>query len=145
MKMDDVINILTLGLSQEYTNHVVSRFIGREQLSKENFYLRYWQDAQLNQQEVYDLCDLIEEVYGVSAGLLRPQDDINKLTDPAKTKKWWRNIFHESSAGDNEFWLQQELEKKLKKYGTTKLFKKIDTVDDLFQCWCGQLPKAKLE
>lgn len=44
------------------------------------------------------------------------------------------------TAGNNEFWVQEELDKKLKKYGTAKNIQWLDTINDLFLAWSGFIP-----
>lgn len=128
------------GLDQEYKNTLLARFADRESLNKQTFYRHYLQSQKIDQTEADELFELIEEIYQIPAGLLRPKDTIILLTGKVEHTKWWCGIFHETTAGNNEFWLQEELDKKLKKYGTEKNIKRIHTINDLFLAWCGFVP-----
>jgi hypothetical protein len=132
--------MFSCGLDQEYKNNLLARFAGRESLDKETFYRHYFQPQNLGQTECDELFELVEKIYQIPTGLLRPTDDINLLTGKIENAKWWRGIFHELMAGDNEFWLQEELDKKLKKYGTHAQINQIKTCNDLFLAWGGFVP-----
>jgi hypothetical protein len=58
---------------------------------------------------------LIEEAYDIPAGLIRPNDRIDKVTGRVPEERWWRGPIHDLIAGDRQFWLQDEFGRKLKK------------------------------
>jgi len=119
---------------------LLARFGEREVLSKNELYDRFWADRGLDRTEVIGLFDLIEEAYDVPAGILRPTDPIEMLTDRVPEKHWWRGPIHDVIAGDRQFWVQEELDHKLKHYGTSNYIRRIQTVDELVLAWCGWWP-----
>lgn len=143
MDYEYLLHLVSFGLSTEYKTGLLARFDDRELLDHQTFFERYWNDENMTRPDFDELCDLIEEIYRIPAGLLRPDDDINKLTGKVSGKSWWQEPFLELGAGDNEFWLQEEFGKKLKEHGTYDKVERIDTIDELFRYWCGQVPKGK--
>ena len=130
-----------MGAHSDYRNGLLVRFADREALSKDQLFERYWQGSGLDRKEVFELFNLIEEAYEIPAGLIRPEDHIGKLTDRVSEKRWWRSPFHDVIAGDRQFWLQEEFERKLEKYRLSRKVSKVDTIHELVMIWCGHLPQ----
>ena len=128
-----------MGAHSDYRHGLIARFDEREVLSKDELYLRFWADDGLNRTEVFELLDLIEEAYDIPAGLLRPEDPIDKLTDRVPEKRWWRGPVHDVIAGDRQFWLQEELGRKLKRYGISKKVERVHTIGEFVMVWCGRV------
>jgi hypothetical protein len=129
-----------MGVHSDYRNGLLARFSDREAMSKDQLFQRYWKPSGLDRTEVLELLSLIEEAYGIPAGLVRPSDPIDKLTDRVTEKRWWRGPIHDVIAGDRQFWLQEEFGRKLKKYGLSKKVAKVETINELVMLWCGQIP-----
>jgi hypothetical protein len=130
-----------MGSHTDYRNGLLARFAGREALAKDELYQAHWAQMGLDRNEVFELLDLIEEAYDIPAGLLRPSDPIDKLTDRVPEKRWWRGPIHDVIAGDRQCWLQEEFSRKLKKHGLTEGVEKVETIHELVMIWCGRLPR----
>jgi hypothetical protein len=131
---------IKMGAHTDYRAGLLARFGERDVLTKDELYLRYWADEGVNQAEVVQLLDLIEEAYSIPSGVLRPSDPIEMLTDRVPEKHWWRGPVHDVIAGDRQFWLQEELVRKLKQYGTYDKIARVNTVGELVLAWCGFSP-----
>src|SRR5690349_6575452 len=131
----------SMGAHSDYRNGLLARFSDREALSKDQLFQQCWEGSALDRKEVFELFSLIEEAYEIPAGLIRPNDPIDKLTDRVPEKRWWRGPFHDVIAGDRQFWLQEEFERKLKKYCLSRKDSKVDTINELVFIWCGRLPQ----
>jgi hypothetical protein len=129
-----------MGSYEDYRAGLVARFGERDVLSKDELYDRFWTDRNLDRTEVIGLLDLIEEAYEIPAGILRPNDPIEMLTDRVPEKHWWRGPIHDIIAGDRQFWVQEELDHKLRQYGTRDHIRRVHTVDELVLAWCGWWP-----
>ncbi len=116
----------------------LSRFADREDIGKDKLYKEYFSD--LPKEEVTEFFDLIEFEYEIPAGLLRPDDEASKLFDPVPRKGVWHWFFYDTREGDSQIEITNQLVKREKLYGTYEKWK-IDTVDDLIRCWCGQKPR----
>jgi hypothetical protein len=128
-------------MRDRFTEKLLSRFEGREDLGKEGLYERYFKGKGLDKNLVLDCFEWIELDFRIPVGILRPADLMGKLTDRVTTNNpfmwfWWlgRNEF----SGDN---LLDELGIRLKEYGTFNEWKLIDTVNDLVCAWCGRKPQ----
>jgi hypothetical protein len=130
-----------MGAHDDYRNGLLARFADREALAKGELFERYWADMGLDRNEVFDLLDLIEEAYDIPAGLIRPNDPIDKVTERVPEKRWWRGPIHDLIAGDSQFWLQEEFSRKLKKHGLSESVEKVETIQELVMIWCGHLPR----
>jgi hypothetical protein len=126
-----------------FTEKLLSRFEGRKDLGKEGLYERYFKDEGLDKDLVLECFEDIEFDFCIPVGVLRPEDSMTKLTDRITTNNpflwfWWlgRNEF----SGDN---LLDDLNWKLKQYGTSDCWKQINTVNDLVCAWCGKKPEER--
>jgi hypothetical protein len=63
---------------------LVSRFNDREDIGKEALYDKFFKD--LPKTDVFECLELLEEEYEISPGLLRPEDNLDKLFAPVQTK-----------------------------------------------------------
>lgn len=133
--------ILTNPMRDKFTEKLLSRFEGREDLGKERLYEIYFKDKGLDKDLVLDCFEAIEFDFRIPVGVLRPDDLIAKLTDRVATNNpfwwfWWlgRNEF----SGDN---LLDDLSHRLTEYGTSESWKQINTVDELIRAWCGKRPQ----
>lgn len=115
-----------------------SRFAGREELCKDELYARYYQKDGLPKQDVLQCLELMESEYEVPAGLLRPQDNISMLADPVESKNLLKKFYYEGIAGDREFELLYQLDKRIERFGKRHMRPKIETIGDYVRAWCGQ-------
>ena len=129
-----------MGAHKDYRAGLLARFGERNVLSKDELYARFWADRNLDRTEVIGLLDLIEEAYEIPAGILRPNDPIEMLTDLVPETHWWRGPIHDVIAGDRQLWVQEELDHKLREYGTYNHIRRVHTINELVLAWCGWRP-----
>ena len=122
---------------------LIKRFDGRENLGKDGLYARFFESMGLVKNEVLECLDEIELGYEIPAGLLRPEDKMQKLNDRVQTMnplEWFLWL------GRNEFSADEitgELNRRLRKFGTFKDWTTIETFGDLVLAWCGKKPSAR--
>jgi hypothetical protein len=116
----------------------LSRFADRKDIGKDKLYEQYF--SHLPKKDVIEFFDLIEFEYEIPAGQLRPEDKVSKLFEPVKPRNVWHWLVYQVREGDSKIEVINELVKREKRYGTYEKWK-IETIDDLIQCWCGQLPR----
>jgi hypothetical protein len=103
---------------------------------------RYWQRFEI--QDIKALLELIEEVYSLPSGLLRPDDSIDRLTLKVPETRWWRGPVHDVIAGDRQAWLEGEMQRRLRHNGAPKLQRRINTIHELACAWCEfRLPDVR--
>lgn len=118
----------------------MERFKDREDIGKIGLYDAFFRPLGLNKKDVFECLDEIEIGYEIPSGVLRPEDSMSKLNERVEANNpvewfWW--------LGTNEFCadgLTEELQIRLRKYGTWDDWKEIETVGDLVQAWCGKKP-----
>jgi len=118
-----------------------SRFADREQLEPQAAYEQFW--SAYHRQAVMEFFQLVETEYQLPPGLLRPDDDINKLLEPIKPAKFVKWLFDQARTEDSGAELIYQLGKREQQHGTQEVWEreKIRTIDDLMRAWSGQLPK----
>ncbi|GAC1479027.1 MAG: hypothetical protein NVS1B4_23240 [Gemmatimonadaceae bacterium] len=84
-----------------------------------------------------DLMDLIEFHFSLPSGLLRPDDPIDKLTAPIKTRHPWRWAVFQVKMGDGILALSEEVEARAKREGRKIDWPTIRTIGQLADAWCG--------
>jgi hypothetical protein len=119
----------------DYRKGLLQRFADRQILSSHEMQTRYW--SQLPVEQVADLLQVVEAIYGIPGGVLRPEDPIDRLTKKVPSSRWWRWPIHETIAGDREGWLAEELDDRIRVRGGSKPIKQVKTVDELVRVWCG--------
>lgn len=120
---------------------LLERFQGREDLGKDGLYRAYFERLGYERSEVLDCLDEVELGYGISPGVLRPDDQMTKLDERVRANNpiewfWW--------IGENEFGsdgLFEELNIRLIKHGTKDEWTTIKTFGDLVRAWCGEHPE----
>lgn len=125
---------------KSYVAGLARRLGPRSSRSIEESYQHNWSRAGLRKDEVLELLHLLETIYRVPAGTLEPDDCLEVLTGPVQSRSWWRDNFHDLYAGDNEAWLGEELEKKLRTHGIEGEIEAVRTIDALVRVWCGVVP-----
>jgi hypothetical protein len=129
----------------DWQQEILHRFDARENLTKDELYTRYFQRAGLPKEEVFDCLRLIEFEYKVPAGLLRPEDKLEKLFSPVSAQNPWRWLVYRTREGDSETEINYELGKRMRRAGTVKSWSHIEkfgdlTFRDLMKAWCGKRP-----
>jgi len=112
-------------------------FMDREDIGKDRLYELYWQDSGLSKEKVMECLALIELETNVSAGLLRPDDDLSIVLKPIPTSNPLKWLTRQAKASNREDDLSYYLEKKLVKYGTVNAWPEVVTIDDFVRAWCG--------
>lgn len=132
-------------LDDNWRDEILRRFAGRESLSKDEFYNRYFEKLRCSKTDVLECLNLIELEYEIPAGMLRPEDRLEKLVRPVATKNPWRWMVYRTHEGDSATEIYYELGKRLRRFGTVQAWSHIEkfedlTVCDLIKAWCGQEP-----
>lgn len=129
----------------DWQEEVVRRFDGRENLTKDELYARYFEKEGLPRDEVFECLKLIEFEFEVPAGLLRPEDKLEKLFSPVPAKNPWRWLVYRTREGDSQTEINYELGKRMRRAGTIQSWSHIKnfgdvTFSDLIKAWCGRKP-----
>lgn len=129
-------------MGNSFTEKLLARFEGREDLGGEGLYEKYFKAEGLDRGEVLECFSELEFNFRVPAGILRPTDSMRKLTDRVTTNNpfvWFLWLGRNEFAGDD---LVDELNIRLRKYGTFNDWKQFETVEDVVRAWCGKKPKT---
>ena len=129
------------GASSKYAAELMKRFSGREDLGRERAYDLYW--SQCDKSEVLALFDCIEQELGIPVGVLRPTDSVDLLFEPVRSANPFKWLVNKVRSGDTHAELVSQVWGRLKKYGTTKEWTRIATVNELVRAWCGE-PRSTL-
>lgn len=132
-----------MNMLKSWQDHVMDRFSGREELTKEELYRRFWMGEGLLQDSVFDALDLIEREFSITAGVLRPDDKLAKLFVPPATKNPLKWLYYQYVFGDRHDWLDTRIAEKLKEHALVREWTQessILTVDDYVRAWCGRPP-----
>lgn len=124
----------------EWRAAIRSRFEGRENLTGEEFYGRYYVGSGISKEDVLECLSFIEVEYDFPAGLLHPEDKLIRLFAPVATKNPWRWLVYRVKEGDSQSELEYELAKRQRRHGTLGTWSRLETVDDLIRAWCGKTP-----
>lgn len=118
----------------------LERFSDRETLSYEELFEGYFSILDLPKKEVKEFLNLIEDLYEVPIGKLRPYDSLSMLFSPVRARNFLERLSYEIYDSDLEFELNEHIEKKIKKQGQTKQWSKLVTIKDCVSAWCGKPP-----
>src|SRR4051794_22409276 len=127
-------------MKDKWAERIVDRFRDRKVLSKAELYSDYFAPLGLPERDVMECLDEIEFDYSIPVGILRPDDELTKLTEAVDTNDPLRWLFWRSKSEFREAELLDELKVRLKTHGTFNDWKSINTVGDLIRAWCGQKP-----
>jgi hypothetical protein len=127
----------------QWRRNLLSRFGDREDVGKAKAYQHYW--AELPEQDVMELFELLEMEYQLPPGLLRPGDNLNKLLEPVATANPLKWLLYRARTEDRTAEINYRLSKRQQRQGTHQAWQQagIATVDDLVRAWCGQLPGSQ--
>lgn len=133
-------------LDAAWREDILQRFAGRENLSKDAFYARYFEKLGCPKTDVLECLNLIEFEYQIPAGVLRPEDKLEKLLEPVSTKSPWRWLVYRTHEGDSGTELYYELSKRLLRFGTVQAWSHVEkfgdvTICELIEAWCGHEPR----
>ena len=132
----------------DWQQAIVQRFDGRENLGINELYNRYFKNAGLRKDEVVECLKLLESEYRVPAGILRPNDKLEKLFNPVRARTPWQWLVYRTREGDSETEINYELGKRMQRSGTVQSWSHIQrfgdlTVSDLLRAWCGFTPTVE--
>lgn len=132
-------------LDTDWEQEILQRFDGRESLSNDELYARYFEKSGLRRDEVIECLKLIELEYRVPAGLLRPEDRLERFFKPVAARNPWQWLVYRTREGDSETELNYELGKRLRRSGTVQSWSHIEkfghlTISDFIRAWCGLGP-----
>jgi hypothetical protein len=132
----------TRSIDPEWLAAIRGRFADRDDIGRERVYDTYFASEGLARNEVFECFDLIECEFGYIAGLLRPDDGLEKLIEPISGVGVFQSAGYEIMAGDRQLWLGDELFNRMRKHGTYDHRRSIrmETLDDFVKAWCGRLP-----
>lgn len=123
-------------MTSSWRRGIDSRFVGRENLTNEALARKFWQH--LPQSDVLEALDVLASEADVSVGLLRAEDALDLLFDPPRTRNPWRWLWYRGHSGDSSFEIGLQLSKRLKKHGTTEVWRdSVKSLDDFVHAWCG--------
>jgi len=113
------------------------RFADRQVLPRDEAKRQFWAD--LPSKPVDEFFDFFELEYSAPAGILRPDDDIRRLTHSIRTKSPLRWFLVEPARGDKASELNYQLVNWAKKAGLLAVLP-VQTVGDYVRVWCGRAP-----
>ena len=116
---------------QEWINE---RFGDRLALPREDAIRKFWID--LPRAELEEFFQFIEIEYGLDVRLLRPDDKVDRLTAPIRTKNPWRWYLVEPRIEDAGSELNYQLWKRAKQRGLCD-FAPVSTLGEYVRIWCG--------
>lgn len=97
-------------------------------------------EGDLPQNEVSELLRTIEQEYGVSAGLLRPNDPLDHLTTPVPVRNPLRDVFYRYWSDEHWGEINYQLGKRLHRRGKPNFRAGVlRSLGDLAWAWCGRL------
>ena len=136
-------------LDDNWREDILRRFAGREDLSKDELYARYFEKCGFPKGDVLECLNLIEFEYQISSGILRPEDKLEKLFEPVATKNPWRWLVYRTHEGDSETEINYELGKRMRRFGTVQAWSHVKqfsslTICDLIKAWCGRTPTPRI-
>jgi hypothetical protein len=111
-----------------------ARLGAREILEPAPLYQRFWPDLPV--QDLSALFQLVEEEFSIPPGLLRPDDDLDRLLEPLSIRSPLKWLAVEPALEDATSELNYRLGQRLEARGT-ELGAPISSIDELVREWCG--------
>jgi hypothetical protein len=113
------------------------RLPDREELSPAALHAQFW--AALSQNDVFRLFDLIQQELGIPVGLLRPEDNLDRLLSPVSIRRPLRWFRIEPALEDATSELNYQLKLRLQGRPLPAAFR-VRTLDELARVWCRSYP-----
>ena len=113
------------------------RFGDRAALARDEATRAFWDD--LPRAKLEEFFEFMEIEYSLDAGLLRPEDQLERLTAPIKTKNPWRWFLVEPRIEDAASELNYEIWTRAQRAGLTDHLP-LFTVGEYVRVWCGISP-----
>jgi hypothetical protein len=132
-------------VDEDWERSMLKRFAGRENLSFDELYNRYFHEFELPKEGVRECLQMLESEYKISVGVLRPDDKLKELFTPIPAKTLWQWLVFRTREGDSESEINYELGKRLRSAGTIHSWSHIKRFGDmrvleLLRAWCGLTP-----
>ncbi len=124
--------------AMRWKDAMLRRFSDRERVGGAELFERYWAVTGCEKEAVMDALELIEEKFEVPIGLLRPEDELSKLTDPVRTRNPLKWVMYRGITEDSVSELNYQLALRLEKYGVQVPAGRIRTLGDYVRAWCGE-------
>ena len=116
------------------------RFPDRADLGREEAYRCFWAPLGLPFADVFSLFDLIEQEYQISGGALRPDDPMEALLFPVRTRGPLRWLACEPRLEDATSELNYRLAKRIERGEAVEPEQPPRTISDFVHLWCGRRP-----
>jgi len=132
-------------LDRKWLAAIRERFADREDIGRERVFELFFGKEGLPKEEVFECFDLIETEYGYIAGLLRPEDSLEKLFEKVHTRNPLGWAQYEIMAGDRQLWFGEELDQRMQTHGTyaNRKLLRMETIGDFVRAWCGRIPSRQ--
>ena len=124
-------------MSTYWKEWIHERFGDRSALPLDEATRAFWDD--LPRAKLEEFFEFMEIEYRLDAGLLRPEDQLERLTAPIKTKNPWRWFLVEPRIEDAAAELNYEIWKRAQTAGLTDRLP-LFTVGEYVRVWCGISP-----
>lgn len=131
-------------MKDRWTESILSRFQDRQVLTDKELYDEFFASLGLPEKDVMECFKEIEFDYSIPVGVLRPEDELAKLTEAVRTKNPLKWLFWRSRSEFREAELMDELGIRLKRHGTVQDWKVIHTFGDLVLAWCGKKRQTRI-
>lgn len=132
----------TRTLDRKWLAAIQQRFADRQDVGRQRVFEMYFAREGLPKEEVFECFDLIETEFGYIAGLLRPENRLEKLFQMVSSKNPFNWAGYQIMAGDRQLWFGDELLQRMREHGTYpyRNLIRIETIGDFVRAWCGRLP-----
>src|SRR2546425_490891 len=129
MKISDLSRRWSQLLLPSWREALLRRFAGRQPMARDQLYRASWCDRGFLEHEVNEALDLIEFEFQLCPGLLRANDSLDLLATPPQTRQPLRWLHYQVVFGDRSSELSYQLDKRLRKHRTRRLWQRVLTVD----------------
>jgi len=113
------------------------RFNDRPALTREEAVRNFWRN--LPPDALAEFFKLIESEYQLDIGLLRPDDNLARLTTPIKTKNPLRWFAVEPGLEDRASELNYQIAQRAERFGLAQHLP-VQTIGEYVRVWCGLAP-----
>src|SRR5258705_14010473 len=121
-------------MSKYWREWIQERFGDRSTMPRDEAIETFW--AHIPKAKLEEFFELIEVEYGIEPGLLRPEDNLERLTAPIKTKNPLRWFLVEPRIEDASSELNYKLAKRAKRKGIRDRVP-VSTVAEYVCVWSG--------
>ena len=121
-----------------WEEHLQDRFGDRDDLGREEAYRTFW--GEFPQDRVYAFFALIEQEFGLEPGRLRPDDPVERLAAPIRTRNPLRWFAVEPRLEDSAAELAFQLKAAAEQHGLSMTGSNFETMRECIEVWCGAIP-----